>query len=105
MDTSVLMPKFNLEEIDKQLGNRFGATFDIVSIDNVVLTAQLVQGALEPYTHKDDELVFVYRGQVTLETGKGIVVLNEGEGIVMPRGTTHTPESSERSIMLFLRKK
>jgi len=50
----------------------------------------------------EDEMFLVVKGKFTMKLRTGDVELNEGEFIVIPRGTEHCPYAAEEcSIMLF----
>ncbi|HET9826702.1 MAG TPA: cupin domain-containing protein [Chitinophagaceae bacterium] len=50
----------------------------------------------------EDELFFVIKGSFDMELENGIVTINEGEFIVVPRGVEHRPHAKEEcEVMLF----
>ena len=57
-----------------------------------------------PWHHHEheDEMFFVWRGQIRLEFRDHAVTLNEGEALVVPRGVEHRPVAhDEAQIFLF----
>jgi len=57
-----------------------------------------------PWHHheQEDEMFFVWRGQIRLEFRDGSVTVNEGEALVVPRGVEHRPVAEEEAqIFLF----
>ena len=59
-----------------------------------------------PFTwHKhdnEDEMFYVVKGSFDMELEDGIVSINEGEFIVIPRGIEHRPNAKEEcEVMLF----
>lgn len=51
---------------------------------------------------KEDELFYVVKGSFDMHMEDKIVTVNEGEFIIMPRGTEHKPVANEEvEIMLF----
>lgn len=55
------------------------------------------------HKHDDeDEMFFVVKGSFRMEYRDKTIVLNEGEFLIVPRGTEHRPVADEEvSIMLF----
>jgi mannose-6-phosphate isomerase-like protein (cupin superfamily) len=50
----------------------------------------------------EDELFYVVKGVLTLEFRTKVVILNEGEFMIVPRGVEHRPCTSEEAqILLF----
>ncbi|MEO9339096.1 cupin domain-containing protein [Mesorhizobium sp. SB112] len=62
-----------------------------------------IQGEFPWHQHEnEDEMFFVWRGQIRLEFRDRAVTLNEGEALVVPRGVEHRPVAdSEAQILLF----
>jgi mannose-6-phosphate isomerase-like protein (cupin superfamily) len=62
-------------------------------------------GKFVRHTHEDeDELFYLVKGTLFLELDNGISEINEGELIVVPKGTAHLPytrEGEEAWVMLF----
>ncbi len=51
---------------------------------------------------EEDEMFFVVKGSFRMEYRDKTIVLNEGEFLIVPRGTEHRPVADEEvSIMLF----
>lgn len=55
------------------------------------------------HTHEhEDELFLVIKGQLKIELRDEVIVLNENEMLVVPKGVEHRPVAEEEvSIMLF----
>ena len=49
----------------------------------------------------EDEMFLVYKGQLTIQLRDGDVLLNEGEMMVIPKGTEHRPVAAEE-VLVFL---
>jgi mannose-6-phosphate isomerase-like protein (cupin superfamily) len=50
----------------------------------------------------EDELFYVVKGNFDMDLEDGTVTINEGEFIVIPRGTEHRPNAKEEcEVMLF----
>jgi len=82
------LKKYNLEGVDKQLGNTFWSPVDVAYINDWVLRAAAVKG----------EIV------IEIEGGKPIN-LKKDEGVVIPAGVRHKPRAAERAVVLLLEPK
>lgn len=91
MNVSQLTKKYNLEEIDKQLGDSFWSPIDVAYINDWVLRAAAVKGE--------------FQGSITIQTENGKIELAEGEGYVVPKGVKHCPIAKERAVVLLLEPK
>ena len=62
-----------------------------------------VKGEFDWHSHEEeDELFFVVKGQLDIQFRDGVVALNEGEMIVVPKGIEHKPVAQDEAyIMLF----
>lgn len=95
------LSKYNLEEIDKKLGNTFWSPVDVTTVNDWVLRAAAFKGEYHWHSHQDDEFFLVYKGSIVIETEQGTVELNEGEGAVVPKGVQHKPRAAERAVVLM----
>lgn len=100
-----LVKKYNLAEIDKQLGDNYWSPVDVAFINDWVLRAAAVKGEFHWHTHKVDEFFLIYKGNLTIQTENGNVELGEGEGYVVPKGVKHCPVAKKRTIILLLEPK
>lgn len=71
-------------------------------INDWVLRAAAIKGEFHWHTHQDDELFFVYKGEIIIDTEKGPIALKEGEGAVIPKGISHKPIAKERAVILMI---
>lgn len=97
-----LIEKYNLERVDKQLGNKFWSPVDVAYINDWVLRAAAVKGKFHWHTHKDDEFFLVYKGKITIQTENRNIELSKGEGYVVPKGVKHCPIAKRRAVVLLL---
>lgn len=100
-----LVEKYNLDEIDKQLGDTYWSPVDVAYINDWVLRAAAVKGEFHWHTHNDDEFFLIYKGKITIQTENGNIELLEGEGYVVPKGTKHCPRADSRAVVLLLEPK
>lgn len=105
MTLKALSQKYNLAEIDKQLGDTFWSPIDVADINDWVLRAAAVKGEFHWHSHNDDEFFLIYKGKITIQTESGNVELFEGEGYVVPKGVKHCPKAEERAVVLLLEPK
>lgn len=97
-----LPEKYNLEEIDKKLGNNYWSPIDVTHINDWVLRAAAVKGKFHWHTHNDDEFFLIYKGKLTIQMKSGNIDLLEGEGYVVSRGVKHCPRADKRAVVLLL---
>ena len=59
---------------------------------HVLSVVQVENRTLDFHVHEgSDELFFVLEGKFQLETRQGLIDVNEGEFIIVPKGTEHRP--------------
>ena len=105
MNVAQIGKKYNLEEIDKQLGEKYWSPIDVAYINDWVLRAAAVKGEFHWHTHNDDEFFLIYKGKITIQMENGNVELSEGEGYVVSKGIKHCPIAEERAVVLLLEPK
>ena len=105
MNLNSIAKKYDLAEIDKQLGDTFWSPVDVAYINDWVLRAAAVKGEFHWHTHNDDEFFLIYKGEITIDTENGEIPLKEGEGTVIPAGLKHKPRAVERAVVLLLEPK
>lgn len=94
--------KYNLAAIDKELGDNFWSPVDVAKIGDYVLRAAAVKGEFHWHQHNDDEFFLIYKEEITIDTEAGAIELQEGEGVVIPKGTKHKPRAEKRAVVLLL---
>ena len=102
MDIKLLAQVYDLADVDKRLGNVFWSPIDVARINDWVLRAAAIKGEYHWHSHQDDELFLVYKGQIVIDTEKGPIYLNEGQGAVIPKGLSHKPKAEDRAIILMI---
>lgn len=100
-----LVKKYNLEEVDKKLGNKFWSPIDVAYINDWVLRAAAIKGEFHWHKHIDDEFFLIYKGEIVIDTENGPIELKEGEGTVIPKGLKHKSGASKRAVVLLLEPK
>ncbi len=105
MNLSSFATKYDLDKIDEQLGDTFWSPVDVAYVNDWVLRAAAFKGEFHWHSHQDDEFFLVHKGSIVIETEKGAIELNEGEGAVIPKGLKHKPSASRRAVVLMLEPK
>ncbi|HBL83838.1 MAG: cupin [Clostridiales bacterium GWF2_38_85] len=60
--------------------------------NNILSVVQVENRTLDFHVHENsDELFFVIEGEFKFDTDDGVILLKEGEMIVVPKGTRHRP--------------
>ena len=99
---ATLGKKYDLEQVDRELGDNLWSPVDVAYINDWVLRAAAIKGEYHWHTHDDDEFFLVYRGQITIDTENEPIDLGEGEGTVIPKGIRHKPRAAERAVILMI---
>lgn len=102
MNIKTLGDKYNLNEIDKKLGDNFWSPVDVAKFNDWVLRAAAVMGEFHWHKHNEDEFFLIYKGEIVIDTENGPIKLREGEGTVIPKGTQHRPRAIRRAVVLIL---
>ncbi len=106
--TPIMDSKYNyLEKIsleDTLKGNDFPYfNQTLAHVNGSMLRVGRFHGELPMHKHDDgDELFFVFKGDIIIETEKGNFALTTGEGVCVPKGVMHRPVSLEPSIVLMV---
>lgn len=100
------LKKYNLEEVDKQLGETYWSPVDVAYINDWVLRAAAVKGDFHWHSHNDDEFFLIYKGEIIIEIENGEPIhLSENQGVVIPKGVRHKPHADDRAVVLLLEPK
>jgi Mannose-6-phosphate isomerase len=100
-----MLEKVNLKSaansVDKlyvydKVGKLNGHSLSVVNVENRTLDFHVHEGS--------DELFYVIEGGFHLETDEGLIEVNEGEFIIVPKGIRHRPvvKSLSRFLMIEL---
>ncbi|MBI2654596.1 cupin domain-containing protein [Candidatus Woesearchaeota archaeon] len=97
----MVLKKFNLNDISKRFKSPWEPK-DIEIIDNFVIRAAKFDGEYHWHKHdNEDELFIVFSGKIKIQTSNKDIILEEGEGVKIPKGIEHCPVSLEPSIVLM----
>lgn len=67
----------------EKVGQLNGHTLSVVNVEQRTLDFHVHEGS--------DELFYVIEGGFQLETDEGLMEINEGEFVIVPKGTRHRP--------------
>lgn len=77
-----------------KIGKLNGHTLSVVNVEN---------RTLEFHTHEEsDELFYVITGRFQLETQEGLIPIEEGEMIIVPKGVLHRPVVTSLTKFLMI---
>ncbi len=102
MDLKFLVSPYNLADIDKKLGENYWSPVELARVNDWMLRAAAFKGEFHWHTHDHDELFYIYKGSITIDTEQGPIKLSEGQGTVIPKGMKHKPQAENRAIVLML---
>ena len=76
---------------------------DVTQVNDQVIRIALFNGDYPWHKHtNEDELFYVLKGKITVcVKNQQDIVLNEGEMVVIPKNTIHSPQSAEDSYVLM----
>ena len=61
-------------------------------------------GSFHWHKHEADELFFVVKGEIVIETREQPIILQEGQGVVIKAGIEHMPTAKEPTQVLMFEK-
>ena len=98
-----MLPKVNLKQaveaveklyVYEKVGKLNGHTLSVVNVEN---------RTLDFHVHEEsDELFYVIEGGFQLDTDEGLIRVDEGEFIIVPKGIKHRPVVKELSRFLMI---
>lgn len=100
------MQKINFNDIIESI-NEPWEPIDIAFVGDAALRIAMIHGAFDWHTHRmEDELFFVLKGKIYIDTEKETIELNEKEGFLVKKGIRHRSRSDAPSwVLLFEPKK
>ena len=94
-------PRHLAAKLTEHWSPRVAAEFD----DSYVKVAKL-HGTLAWHSHEDeDELFYVLKGCLKIEMEDRVVVLEEGELFVVPKGVRHNPVAEQECHIMLIERK
>lgn len=99
------MEKFNLQE-KFQLFNEHWSPKIIGEVNDSYVKIAKLKGEFTWHLHdNEDEMFYVVKGLLTIKFRDKDVHLQEGEGIIIPKGTEHLPVADEEAQVLLIEPK
>jgi mannose-6-phosphate isomerase-like protein (cupin superfamily) len=75
-------------------------------LDDSYVKVAKVRGIFGWHSHEhEDELFFILKGRLRIETESGSAVLNEGEMFVVPKGVQHNPVAEQECLIMLIERK
>ncbi len=100
-----MIQKVDLTAVAKKLTEPY-MLVELAHVEEFTARLFICQGAIAWHKHIDeDELFFVYEGEISLESEWGSHTLRTGELAVVPKGVTHRSTSSIRSVVLLFERR
>ncbi|RME39970.1 MAG: hypothetical protein D6793_00305 [Thermoflexia bacterium] len=97
------LEKISLQDVAQRLDRPF-AMIDMALVGDMLVSLYLCHGMLAWHRHLDqDELFWVHRGAILLETERGEVHLRPGELSIVHKGLAHRSSASLPSTVILIR--
>jgi len=98
----IIMDKVNIEE-KLDCISEYWKPIIIGELNNQHVKLAKVKGEFVIHKHEnEDELFLVLKGQLIMDYGEKVDIINEGEFVIVPKGTYHKPiAKSETHLLLF----
>ncbi|HCN19140.1 MAG: hypothetical protein A3C38_01765 [Planctomycetes bacterium RIFCSPHIGHO2_02_FULL_50_42] len=95
-----MIDKFDISEITKELGGH--GSKNILHSDGIRISVITCDTFVDFYdiNYKSNELIYLLKGKIKLETERGPIYAKEGELVVIPKGLGHGPAHGEGAVML-----
>ena len=95
--------KFNLNEISEKITKPWSPE-NLETVNNYVIRIAKFDGKYHWHKHdKEDEIFLVFKGKIKIQTKDGDIILEEDEGVKIPKGLGHCPVSIEPSIVILFK--
>ncbi|MFH1850697.1 MAG: cupin domain-containing protein [archaeon] len=92
----------DLKQKIREIGGKPYCPVDVVRVNDQVIRMALVDGEFHWHRHAEDELFFVYSGEIVIQyKDRGNVRLAQGQMHVVPKGKEHCPKSIGPSYVLL----
>jgi mannose-6-phosphate isomerase-like protein (cupin superfamily) len=96
------MTKISFKEAIKDLEDPWQPK-EVAFINDTALRVAKIQGEYHWHTHsKEDEFFYVLKGKIHIDTESQSIELNEGEGLVVKKGTRHRSRAAKPAWILLV---
>lgn len=97
-----MIPKINITEKLSRFDDRWSPKI-VADLNDSHVKLVKVQGEFVWHSHaEEDELFFVLHGTLAIELRDGIVTLEPGEMVVIPKGVEHRPVAAEEVHLMLI---
>ena len=97
-----MIPKINVTEKLSRFDDRWSPKI-VADLNDSHVKLVKVQGEFVWHSHaEEDELFFVLHGTLAIELRDGIVTLEPGEMVVIPKGVEHRPVAAEEVHLMLI---
>jgi mannose-6-phosphate isomerase-like protein (cupin superfamily) len=92
--------RVNLRSIGEKIAIPW-SPINIARVNDCVVRVVRIEGEFTWHAHRnEDEFFLLIAGSAVIQTENGDVVLQEGEGALIPRGLRHCSRSDNGAVML-----
>ena len=78
----------------------------VAEVDDFYVKIAKLQGSFEWHRHEhEDEFFYLVKGRLTIRLRDRDIALNEGELVVIPKGTEHLPVAQHEAWVMVLERK
>ncbi|MDH5185480.1 MAG: cupin domain-containing protein [candidate division WOR-3 bacterium] len=74
---------------------------EIIRLEGFHLLLSLFEGTYRFHKHDAEELFFVLKGTVQVESKEKTITLKAGEGLVLPKGLVHRSMAKESALVIM----
>jgi mannose-6-phosphate isomerase-like protein (cupin superfamily) len=92
--------RLKLKDIRKKLDEPWTPQ-EIANVDGHHVYLCLFKGEFQTHRHPGDEFFLCLGGELEIETPDGPIVLKEGEGTVVKKGTPHKSKARKKAVLLM----
>ena len=95
-----MLERIELKKIKKELKDAW-MPVDIARVNDSTVRVAKIKGEYHWHTHRySDEFFLVQDGKMVVQTAEGDVFLEQGQGVVVPKGTRHRSKSDKGAVAL-----
>ncbi|MBN1776634.1 MAG: cupin domain-containing protein [Clostridiales bacterium] len=99
------MEKISLEEKFAQFSEHWSPKI-IGEINDACVKIARLKGEFLWHTHEnEDEMFYVFKGELTVKLRDGDVTLGAGECVIIPKGVEHMPVANEEAQVMMIEPK
>lgn len=92
--------KTRLKDLSKKIKDPW-TPLEVACVDGHHVYLCLFKGEFVTHKHPGDEYFLCLDGQLEIETPDGTIVLKEGEGALIKKGTPHRSKAKKKALLLM----